>query len=154
MSVKYITAAEVRDQTSISTLAALGDAAIETLILRAEIRIDGYFGKRPHHPDDEDTEHVFPRKGDEDEEGTPTIPAKVKTATLYAVELLHVQGLPATAGDMSAPMQSENISASGYSYNRGSQREAQRAAREALLPTESKMLLDQLTAKTFPLSVD
>jgi len=154
MAVKYITAAEVKSETTISSLAALEEADIEKLIVRAEDRIDAYFGNRPHHEDDTDANRVFPRKGDEDDDGNPKVPEKVKTATLYTVELLHVQGTPSTVSDMSAPMQSESINASGYSYNRGKPGDAKKAARESLLPTEAKMLLDQLTLRTFPLSVD
>lgn len=147
---KYITAAEVKAKTSITGLQNLSDSAVDSLIVRAEDRIDAYFGERPHHEDDADTHRVFPRKIiDQDDDGNPIIPYEVESSTFYTVEMIYLDGNPQSAEDFKGGFESENISAGGYSYKKASRRDA---ANE-LLPVESKMLLDKLLRQSYQLSV-
>ena len=149
---KYITAQQVVEKTTSSTLADLDLAEVEKLILRSEDRIDAYFGNRPHHEDDEDEHRVFPRHVvDEDDDGVVAVPHQVETACLYTVEYLHIQGLPKTASEMQSPLASESMNAKGYAFTRGKAADARKHADAALIPTEAKMLLDQLKDKAYAL---
>lgn len=88
---KYITLAEVRAQTRIGALSDLSDGDLTDLIQTAEDQIDDYVGPQKHHPDDADTDRVFPRWGDVDSNDDPAVPYKVSRAALRQVEWLFTE---------------------------------------------------------------
>ncbi|MDB5344259.1 MAG: hypothetical protein JWP89_2636 [Schlesneria sp.] len=88
----YITEAEVAANTLITALASLSPADRTKLIQRAESQIDKYVGQQQHNPDDDNTDRVFPRMEDFDEDtGYPIVPLAVSQACLAQVEYLFTQ---------------------------------------------------------------
>jgi hypothetical protein len=144
----------VKAGTLIPGIPVLSDSILTNYIERAQDLLDSYFGKFEHHMEDDDTDFVFPRVKDEDESGVPVIPPQVKKATLRIVEYLFLKGNPSSASEMEGVMQSESMSASGFSYNRGNASQSLSASRESILPAEAKILLEVLKQKTFSLSVE
>ncbi len=131
----YITADEVKEQTSLAALKNLLDADIDLLIRTAEDQIDSYVGPQEHHPYDTNIVRVFPRQQDFQIIGTasgqarypdrPEIPYKVSVACLRQVEWLYTQWWPnkATAQiPVERVVESESIGGDGSydaTYARG-----------------------------------
>ena len=87
----YISVDEVVANSLVAALIELEPADITKLIQRAESHIDRYVGRQQHHPDDENTDRVFPREVDYDDEGAAIIPLPVSEACLAQVEYLYLQ---------------------------------------------------------------
>jgi len=82
----YITAAEAKEQSFLSAIASMGEENLTKLLRIAEDHVDLHCRPQPHHPCDDNTIRVFPRVGDEDEDGNPEIPYQVSKATLAQLE--------------------------------------------------------------------
>jgi len=132
----YQTASEITGSTRIGDLRDANDNSVNPLILEAEDLIDAFVGDQPHHLDDDNTDRVFPRREDEDDDGNAEIPEKVKRATLAIVEMLFLRGEP-TLDDIEGGKESEHIGESAYSYKKKGSNEAIRA----MLPPKAQMLL-------------
>jgi hypothetical protein len=117
----YLSVAELKSSTKITALAALSDGDLTYLLQTAEDTIDAYVGRQRHHPDDENTDRVFPRAMDE-ENDAPVIPYLVSRACLRQVEWLYTQWWPTSATEelpVEHDLESESIGGDGsYSYKR------------------------------------
>lgn len=76
----YVTAAEVKENTTIATLAVETDALVNKLIVKAQVILDWYIGDVEPYSDTQDFK--FPNVDNE----TPT---NVKQATIYIVESIY-----------------------------------------------------------------
>ena len=148
----YITAAQVASNTLITALANLGEENVTKIIKRAEGQIDKYVGRQEHHPDDDNTDRVFPRLEDDDC-GSPVIPLDISHACLAQVEFLYTQWW-STSGTTQEPVsrdvKSESIGGDGsYSaaYGDGPVRPGD------LLCAQAKMYLDGYVNRFVALSV-
>lgn len=151
----YITEAEVTANTLITALGSLSTDQRKKLIQRAESQIDKYVGRQQHHPDDDNTDRVFPRVEDFDEDsGDPIIPLDVSQACLAQVEYLYTQWWSTrttTQEPVEKNVQSENIGGDG-SYSATYANNGMTTAADMLCP-QAKALLDGYVARFVPLSV-
>lgn len=85
----YITVDEVKDSTSKSSLKALTDTQIKSLIYKAQLAVDGYIGKYPKYMKfAEANTWLFPINLN----GVETMPNEIKIAALFIIEQMHVNG--------------------------------------------------------------
>lgn len=150
----YITEAEVAENTLITALAALSTENRKKLIQRAESQIDKYVGRQEHHPDDDNTDRVFPRLEDIDDYDNPIIPLNISQACLAQVEYLYTQwwsNSSTTQEPVEKNVQSEDIGGDG-SYSAAYANNGMTTAAD-LLCSQAKALLDGYVARFVPLSV-
>jgi hypothetical protein len=151
----YITVEEVEANTLIEALATLGEENITKLIQRAEDQIDTHVGQQKHHPDDENTDRVFPRENDFDPDtGTVLIPYLVSKAALSQVEWLYTQWWSTrttTQPKANRDVTSESIGGDGsYSADYASEG---KLFPEAMLCDQARAYLSGFVSRFVPLSV-
>jgi hypothetical protein len=147
----YVTAKEVKEQTLVTSLTDFATSDLNKLIQLAESQIDAYVCPQIHHPDDDNTSRVFPRRVDIDEDGNPEIPLQVSLACLRQVEWLYLQWWD-NKDDQAMPTerdtQSESIGGDGSysaSYSQGMDR--------ATICLQAKALLANFVSRTVGISV-
>jgi len=149
----YISVAEAKANTLVTGLSSLGNEDVKKLIQRAEAQIDKHVRRQQHHPDDENTDRVFPRLEDDDC-GTPVIPLDVALACLAQVEHLYREWW-AVDKTKAVPVQKdvtgESIGGDG-SYSADYAHEGSFRT-ENLLCDDAKSYLDGYVNRFVPLSV-
>jgi hypothetical protein len=151
----YITAAEVAANTLITALTNLAAENTTKLIQRAEAQIDKYVGRQQHHPDDDNTDRVFPRLEDFDEDsGATIIPLDISQACLAQVEYLYTEWWSVSSTSQTPVernVESESIGGDGsYSATYGN---GGMTTSADLLCSQAKALLDGYVARFVGLSV-
>lgn len=151
---KYITADEIAAQTLITALANLGDADTDKLIQASEDMIDAHVGQQKHHPDDTDTNRVFPRVQDLDVDGYPTVPYRVSRATLAQVEWLYTEWWDVRATEMTPSEHAvESLAIGGDGSYRETRANKGGDFSSASLCDKAKSLLKGYVSRSAPLSV-
>lgn len=150
----YITEADVASNTLIEGLSSLSAENRKKLIKRAESQIDKYVRMQPHHPDDTNTDRVFPREQDSDDQGYPIIPLAVSEACLAQVEHLYLKwwstrttsAIPVNKG-----VASESIGGDG-SYSATYSNDGESSSAD-ILCDQAKAFLEGLVSRFVQLSV-